>query len=100
MINKRRLAIGLKKLEDTNSNIADFKIKITELQPQLKEKNEKIIESLVIVDAETKQANEKERIVSEQEYNLQGIMEETEKIANEAAAELAKATPLVEKAVS
>lgn len=70
MINKRRLAIGLKKLEDTNSNIAEFKIKITELQPQLKEKNEKIIESLVIVDAETKQANEKERVVSEQEYNL------------------------------
>ena len=33
MKNKRRLAIGLQKLKDTNTNIADFKIKIEELQP-------------------------------------------------------------------
>jgi dynein heavy chain, axonemal len=40
MRNKRRLALGLQKLKDTNVNIADFKIKIEELQPQLKAKNE------------------------------------------------------------
>jgi dynein heavy chain len=40
MKNKRRLSIGLQKLKDTNANIADFKIKIEELQPQLKAKNE------------------------------------------------------------
>lgn len=33
MKSKRRLAIGLQKLKDTNVNIADFKIKIEELQP-------------------------------------------------------------------
>lgn len=33
MRNKRRLALGLQKLKDTNANIADFKIKIEELQP-------------------------------------------------------------------
>ena len=33
MRNKRRLAMGLQKLKDTNANIADFKIKIEELQP-------------------------------------------------------------------
>ena len=33
--NRLRLANGLKKLEDTNANIADFKIKIEELQPLL-----------------------------------------------------------------
>ena len=33
MKNKRRLAIGLQKLKDTNANIAEFKIKIEELQP-------------------------------------------------------------------
>jgi dynein heavy chain len=31
MKNKRRLAIGLKKLQDTNISIADFKIKIEHL---------------------------------------------------------------------
>lgn len=33
MKNKRRLALGLQKLNDTNANIADFKIKIEDLQP-------------------------------------------------------------------
>ena len=33
--NKNRLAIGLKKLNDTNSNIAELKIKIEEMQPKL-----------------------------------------------------------------
>jgi hypothetical protein len=31
MKNKRRLAMGLKKLQDTNVSIADFKIKIEHL---------------------------------------------------------------------
>lgn len=31
MRNKRRLALGLKKLQDTNVSIADFKIKIENL---------------------------------------------------------------------
>ncbi len=33
MRNKRRLALGLKKLQDTNVSIAEFKIKIEHLQP-------------------------------------------------------------------
>lgn len=33
MRNKRRLALGLQKLKDTNLNIADFKVKIEVLQP-------------------------------------------------------------------
>ena len=33
MKNKRRLALGLKKLQDTNVSIAEFKIKIENLQP-------------------------------------------------------------------
>ena len=32
-VNKNRLATGLKKLNDTNANIAEMKIKLTELQP-------------------------------------------------------------------
>ena len=47
MRNKRRLAQGLQKLVDTNKSIAEFKIKIEDLQPQLKAKNEQIMEALV-----------------------------------------------------
>lgn len=66
MKNKRRLALGLKKLQDTNVSIADFKIKIEILQPQLKAKNEQIMEALVEVEKDQKVANEKEIMVSEE----------------------------------
>lgn len=34
-VNKRRLATGLKKLNDTNVSIADLRVKLTEMQPLL-----------------------------------------------------------------
>ena len=58
--------MGLQKLKDTNSNIADFKIKIEDLQPQLKAKNEQILEALVQVEKDSKIANDKEKVVSEE----------------------------------
>lgn len=71
MKNKRRLAMGLKKLQDTNISIADFKIKIEHLQPQLKAKNEQIMEALIQVEKDSKIANEKEKIVSEEALIVQ-----------------------------
>jgi hypothetical protein len=66
MRNKLRLALGLKKLQDTNISIAEFKIKIEHLQPQLKAKNLQIMEALVEVEKDQKIANEKEISVSEE----------------------------------
>ena len=40
--NKQRLVVGLKKLTDTNTNIADLKVKLAEMQPKLVQKNEEL----------------------------------------------------------
>lgn len=66
MRNKRRLALGLQKLKDTNISIADFKIKIEVLQPQLKAKNDEILQALIEVEKDSKIANEVEKVASEE----------------------------------
>ena len=40
--NKNRLANGLKKLNDTNSNIAVLKVTLAEMQPKLVESNKQL----------------------------------------------------------
>lgn len=63
-INKNRLASGLKKLNDTNMSIDEFKIKLAEMQPKLQQKNEDIKVALEKVNADKKVANEKEKVVT------------------------------------
>ena len=60
--NKNRLANGLKKLEHTNQNIAELKITLAEMQPQLVLSNEKLKETLEIVNKDKAIADEKERL--------------------------------------
>lgn len=88
-----RLATGLKKLQDTNLSIADFKIKIEELQPQLIKKNEEISKALVVVAADKKVADEKEKVVSEEAKEVNKKKVEAEEIANDAQRDLKAAEP-------
>jgi uncharacterized coiled-coil protein SlyX len=60
--NKNRLANGLKKLETTNTNIAELKITLAEMQPQLVISNEKLKETLEVVNRDKAIADEKERL--------------------------------------
>ena len=62
--NKSRLAIGLKKLIDTNTNIAELKEKIEEMVPKLKVKNEELSVIITKVTADKAVADEKEAKVS------------------------------------
>jgi dynein heavy chain len=62
--NKSRLAIGLKKLIDTNTNIAELKVKIEEMVPKLKVKNEELSVVITKVTADKAVADEKEAKVS------------------------------------
>ena len=64
--NKDRLANGLRKLNETNDNIAQMQQKLTELKPVLQQNNEKLKVALEQVKADTKVANEKERLVSQE----------------------------------
>lgn len=63
-INKNWLANGLKKLNNTNANIAELKVKLAELQPLLKLKNEELKVALERVNADKVKASEQDLIVS------------------------------------
>lgn len=63
-LNKNRLAIGLKKLNDTNENIAVLRVTLKDLQPKLMTKNEELKVALEIVNKDKKVADEKDKVVS------------------------------------
>ena len=65
-------------------SIADFKIKIELLQPQLKAKNEQIMEALVEVEKDQKIANEKEKVASEEAKIVEAKKADAKVIADDA----------------
>ena len=97
-INKNRLAIGLKKLNDTNAEIAILKDKIEEMQPKLAAKNEELKVALVKVNADKKIADEEEIIVSAEAEIVNKKAEEAKAIADDAQADLDEAKPELDKA--
>lgn len=58
--NKMRLANGLNKLNETNNNIAELKVKLAEMQPKLEAKNIELEQALVVVNKDKAVADEKE----------------------------------------
>ena len=82
--NRNRLATGLNKLNNTNAKIADFKVLLTELQPQLQKKNEELKVALEEVNADKKIANEKEKVVSKEAEIVNVKAAEAKEIADDA----------------
>ena len=97
-INKNRLATGLKKLNDTNKSIAELKVKLTELQPMLQQKNEDLKIALEKVNADKKVANEKEKVVSAEAEIVNKKATEAKAISDDAEADLLAAKPELEAA--
>jgi dynein heavy chain len=97
-LNKKRLATGLKKLNDTNKSIAELKIKLTELQPQLAKKSEELKVALVKVNADKAIANEKEKVVSAEAEIVNKKASEAKAISDDAEADLNAAKPELEAA--
>ena len=60
--NKNRLSNGLKKLNDTNSNIAILKVALAEMQPKLIESNEQLKITLEKVNRDKAIADQKEAV--------------------------------------
>jgi len=81
--NKNRLAIGLKKLNDTNAEIAILSANIKEMTPKLEAKNIELAESLVVVNADKEIAAEKEKVVSGEAEIVNKKATESQAIADE-----------------
>lgn len=91
--NKQRLANGIRKLNDTNSNIAELNEKLTIMKPKLEAKNEELKVALVKVNADKEVADEKEKIVSAEAEIVNKKADEAKAIADDAEADLAAAKP-------
>jgi len=91
--NKSRLANGLNKLNTTNQNIADLKVKLAEMQPILEKKNEELAVALVKVNADKEIADAKEKVVSAEAEIVNKKASEAKAIADDAEADLAAAKP-------
>jgi len=97
-VNKNRLAIGLKKLNNTNQRIAELKVILTDLLPKIAQKNEELKVALVRVNADKAIANEKERVVSAEAEIVNKKAAEAKAISDDAEADLNAAKPELEQA--
>jgi len=96
--NKNRLANGLKKLETTNTNIAELKVTLAEMQPQLVLSNEKLKETLIVVNRDKAVADEKERLAMIDQQVVQTKAAEAKVVKDDADEDLARALPILKKA--
>jgi dynein heavy chain len=96
--NKNRLAIGLKKLNDTNAEIAILSANIKEMTPKLEAKNEELKVELVVVNADKEVANEKEKVVSAEAEIVNKQAQESQAIADDCQIVLDAALPQLQAA--
>jgi dynein heavy chain len=96
--NKDRLAMGLKKLQMTNQNIAELKEVLKVMQPQLEAKEKELAVILEKAKKEKAIADEEEARVSDEKEQVQKEADAANELAAEAEGELAAAQPLMDAA--
>ena len=74
----------MKKLNDTNDNIADLKVKLAKMQPELAQKNEELKVALAQANADKEVADDKEKIVSAETEVVNKKKDEAKAIADDA----------------
>jgi hypothetical protein len=87
--NRSRLANGLTTLKNTNASIADLKVTITKMLPELAKANEELAVTLTQVNKDKAIADEKDRLVSGEKVLVEKAAAEAKVIKDEADAELA-----------
>lgn len=90
---RSKLREGVDKLKATNEIVANLKISLTELQPQLEEQQRKTDIFLAQLAEDTQVANEKEAAVQEEVSKVNIQADEIKQLAREADADLQKVMP-------
>ena len=96
--NRNRLANGLTTLKNTNASIADLRVTITKMLPELAKANEELAVTLVEVNKDKAIADEKDKVVSAEKEIVEAEAAETKIIKDDADSELAAALPILESA--
>lgn len=96
--NRSRLANGLTTLKNTNASIADLKVTITKMLPELAKANEELAITLTQVNKDKALADEKDKLVSAEKEIVEKSAAEAKVIKDDADSELAQALPILENA--
>jgi dynein heavy chain, axonemal len=96
--NRNRLGNGLTTLKNTNASIADLRVTITKMLPELAKANEELAVTLVEVNKDKAIADEKDKVVSAEKEIVEAEAAETKIIKDDADSELAAALPILESA--
>jgi len=89
--NKDRLDNGLRKLEETNVQIADLKVSLAKAAPMLKEKEIVLAETLSKVSVDKAEADAKEAVVLKEKEVVEVALQEATVIKEDVESDLAAA---------
>lgn len=97
---KNKFEIGYEKIVETESSVETMRESLTLLQPKLEEAKLETEKKLVIVEANTKEAEVMEEAVKEEELAARHTTDKAEAIKRECDIALAKCMPMLEEATN
>eukprot|EP00762_Andalucia_godoyi_P002130 ANDGO_02526.mRNA.1 Dynein-1-beta heavy chain len=97
---KKRLVVGLDKLESTEKDVAILKTELTEMQPVLIETSRQVEEMMIQISKDKADADETRKVVLKEEADSSAKASECKAIKEDAQRDLDEALPALESAVS
>eukprot|EP00960_Hanusia_phi_P026860 746504-Hanusia_phi.AAC.16 len=99
-VSKKRLSVGLDKLDSTEKDVAVMKVELIELQPVLEKTAIEVEELMKKIEADKQMASEKKAVVEVEEEAASKKATECKEIKDSAEAGLAEALPALDEAVA
>lgn len=97
---KQRYEIGLEKLNSAATQVATMQVKLEALQPQLQETSKNVDEMMVMIERESVDVAETEKVVRKDEVEANEQAKEAKAIKDECDAELAVVMPSLKSALA
>jgi len=97
---RRRLQTGLDKLNTTAAEVQVMEKELVDLQPVLQKTAKEVEEMMVVIKADTEEADKTKEVVGKQEEEANIKAAEAKAIADDAQADLDKALPALDAALS
>uniref|UniRef100_A0A8D0AJS5 Dynein axonemal heavy chain 7 n=1 Tax=Sander lucioperca TaxID=283035 RepID=A0A8D0AJS5_SANLU len=97
---KRRYEVGLEKLESAANQVATMQVELEALQPQLRVASKEVDEMMVIIEHESVEVAETEKVVKVDEAVANEQAMAAKAIKDDCDADLAVAMPILESALS
>uniref|UniRef100_A0A3B5AG71 Dynein axonemal heavy chain 7 n=1 Tax=Stegastes partitus TaxID=144197 RepID=A0A3B5AG71_9TELE len=97
---KRRYEVGLEKLESAADQVATMQVELEALQPQLLVASKEVDEMMVVIEHESVEVAETEKVVKVDEAGANEQAMAAKAIKDECDADLAEAMPILESALA